>query len=628
VGGEPRDEKTLKLGQIALDRGLISAQQLYDALEEQTRRAAGGGASSLPQILLEKGYIKDHQVEMLSEERKTATLGKYTLDKELGRGGMGIVYAAVDRELGRKVALKTLLLSPNADAVESRVEEDRFLREAKLTAKLPKHPNIVSVYEAGIIDGRRYLAMELIEGRSFGKWRKAGTPTIRRQVEILRDVAVAIHHAHQQGVIHRDLKPENILLDDREQPHVSDFGLAKSVGQDVSLSLTATGTVIGTPSYMSPEQALGLKSADHRSDIYAMGVMLYEILTGQQPFTGETAIEILLKASKNPVPPPSSVLKAGLGVDKSLENVCLKCLAKKPEDRYSTAEALATDLTRWLKGDSVHVVLPPTEQVSIRKSSVWIAAAAAVALIAAIGIALFFKSQLDDARKVAAKAPLTPAPVDERTRGLVAHWKLRDGSLEDSSGNGRPGRLIGGARWVDGVLTFDGANGHVELAGTAGLDRLRDGNWTASLWYRPDERPAQAESGHRLLSWSWGGLSYLDSGDFMVQHRPPGRALGAALTSEKAGAGAWHHIVGVVDQAAGSMTAYLDARPGRKAGVSTKTARDPSDSPWRIGIHNAGGNEWRWPAKGAIDAVRVYDRALDADEIERLYRSEASAHGR
>jgi serine/threonine protein kinase len=621
-GEAPRDEKTLKLGQIALDRGLISAQQLYDALEEQTRRAAGGGASSLPQILVEKGYIKDHQVDLLSDERRTATLGKYTLDKELGRGGMGIVYEALDRELGRKVALKTLLLSPNADAVESRAEEDRFLREAKLTAKLPKHPNIVSVYEAGIIDGKRYLAMELIEGRSFGKWRKAGTPTIRRQVEILRDVAVAIHHAHQQGVVHRDLKPENILLDDREQPHVSDFGLAKSVGQDVSLSLTATGTVIGTPSYMSPEQALGLKSADHRTDIYAMGVMLYEILTGQQPFTGETAIEILLKASKNPVPPPSSILKAGLGVDKTLENICLKCLAKKPEDRYSSAEALATDLTRWLKGDSVHVVLPPTEEGSIRKSSVWIAAAAAVALIAAIGVALFFKSQLDDARKGAAQAPPPPPPVDELSRGLVAHWKLRDGSLPPAA------RLVDGARWVGGVLTFDGLNGHVELSGTAALDRLRSGSWTASLWYRPDERPAKPDSGHRLLSWTWGGLSYLDSEEIMVQYRPPGKALGASSTGDKAGVGTWHHIVGVVDQAAGSVTAYLDARPGRRAGFSTKDARDSSESAWRIGIHNPGSSEWRWAAKGAIDAVRVYDRALDADEIERLYRSEAAAHGR
>src|SRR6185295_14160096 len=139
------------------------------------------------------------------------------------------------------------------------------------------------------------------------------------------------------------------------------------------------------------------KSADHRSDIYAMGVMLYEILTGQQPFTGETAIEILLKASKNPVPPPSTILKAGLGIDKTLENICLKCLAKKPDDRYLTADALATDLSRWLKGDTVHVQLPPTEEISIRKSPVWIPVLAGVVLAAAIGAALFFKSELDQA---------------------------------------------------------------------------------------------------------------------------------------------------------------------------------------------------------------------------------------
>jgi serine/threonine protein kinase len=634
LGGEgavPREDKTLKLGQIALDRGLISAEQLYDAIEEQTRRAAGGAPSSLPQILLEKGYIKDHQVGLLSEERKPAALGKYTLVHELGRGGMGIVYEAVDEELGRKVALKTLLLSPNADARESQAEVDRFLREAKLTAKLPKHPNIVSVYEAGIIEGKRYLAMELIEGRSFGKWRKAGSPPLRRQVEILRDVALAVHHAHQQGVVHRDLKPDNILLDGQEQPHVSDFGLAKSVGQDVSLSLTATGTVIGTPSYMSPEQALGLKSGDHRIDIYAMGVMLYEILTGQQPFTGETAIEILLKASKNPVPPPSSILKAGLGIDKTLERICLKCLAKKADDRYPTAEAFAADLSRWLKGDSVHVVLPPpTEEVSIRKSPVWIPAVAGLGLLLAIGVGLLFKSQLDQARGEAARAvQVVPTPpAGEFARGLVAHWRLRDGSLSDSSGKGRTAKAIDGARWINGVLQFDGVNGHVEIADGADLDKLRGGSWTVSLWYRPDERPVHEDSGHRLLTWSWGGVSYLDSDEFMIQVRPPGRALVGVSSGLKAGGpGQWHHIAGVVDFPTESVIPYLDGRTVRKGGFNTRPAGDPSDHPWRIGIHNPGSSEWRWAAKGAIDSVRVYDRALGAGEIERLHASEAPAHG-
>jgi len=333
------EDITLKLGQRALEHGLITAEQLYEALEEQTRTAADGKPPrTLPEILLEKGYLKEHQLGALVREpakpptgKVTRTMpspfGKYAFIRELGRGGMGVVYEAEDRDLGRRVALKMLLLSPNADAVESQPEEDRFLREAKLTAKLPKHPNIVSIYEAGILDGKRYLAMELIEGQSFSKWRKNGAPTLRQQIEVLRDVARAIHHAHGQGVVHRDLKPDNILLDAQLRPHVTDFGLAKSVGQDVSLSLTATGMVIGTPAYMSPEQALGLKSADHRTDLYAMGVMLYEVLTGKQPFTGDSALEILLKASKDPLPTPSSVHQT---VDKTLERICIKCLSKKP----------------------------------------------------------------------------------------------------------------------------------------------------------------------------------------------------------------------------------------------------------------------------------------------------------
>jgi WD40 repeat protein len=230
----------------------------------------------------------------------------------------------------------------------------------------------------------------------MSQWRRSGSITIRQQVKVLRDVALAVHHAHRQKVVHRDLKPDNILIDSQGEPHVTDFGLAKSIGQSVKLSLTASGMVVGTPAYMSPEQAMGEKSLDHRTDVYAIGVMLYETLTGRLPFTGETAIEILMRASKNPVPPPSSVVKPGTNptLDRAIENICLKSLAKRPVDRYSSAEALANDLTRWLKGEFVRAGAPPTRR-QVRKapqpSRLWMygGAAAVLLLMGAYFLGLF-----------------------------------------------------------------------------------------------------------------------------------------------------------------------------------------------------------------------------------------------
>jgi serine/threonine protein kinase len=282
-------------------------------------------------------------------------LGKCSLLRELGRGGMGVVYEAVDTQLDRKVAFKIMVSNPNAAAEERALEEERFVREAQLAARLPKHPHIVSVYEVGVIDGKRYLAIEFIDGQPVSKWRKSGSITIRQQVTLLRDVALAVHHAHQNNVIHRDLKPENILVDAANQPHITDFGLAKTLGQNVRVSLTAAGMLVGTPTHMSPEQAQGLKSVDHRTDVYALGVTLYETLTGRLPFLGETPIEVLMKTIKNPVPAPSSVSRAGgpPAPDRVIERICLKALAKKPADRYASAAAFAEGLTKWLSGEDV-----------------------------------------------------------------------------------------------------------------------------------------------------------------------------------------------------------------------------------------------------------------------------------
>jgi serine/threonine protein kinase len=388
----PSEDPSVTLARAAVGRGWVTAEQLREAEAERSRDLAGGQAQarSLENILVAKGHLSAQQLVTLLDEQRSApppprlpaaaperptALGKYEIVRELGRGGMGIVYEALDTQLRRKVALKLMLASPNADDAERALDEERFLREARLSASL-KHPHIVGVYEAGVLDGRRYLAMELIDGRSMSKWRKSGSVTIRQQVTLLRDVALAVDHAHRQDIIHRDLKPDNVLVDGRNQPHVSDFGLAKTLGQDVSVSLTASGMIMGTPAYMSPEQAQALKTVDHRTDLYALGVILYETLTGRLPFTGETAIEILMKASKNPVPPPSSVLKGGHpAIDKAVENICLKALEKDPEERYVTAKDFAEDLTRWLKGNEV-LAAPPKR----RWSKAWLLAAGALLL--------------------------------------------------------------------------------------------------------------------------------------------------------------------------------------------------------------------------------------------------------
>ncbi|MBI3857402.1 MAG: serine/threonine protein kinase [Planctomycetes bacterium] len=356
----------IAIGHLALKRGFITPEQLRDALIEQSR----SGDRPLDAILLARGFLTRDQLELLHAARETAVrpaaaapdsapsqVGKYRVVREAGRGAMARVFEAFDSELQRKVALKLLITSPNAHPEESKLEEERFLREARLCANLPKHPNIVGVYDAGVADGRRYLAMEFVAGVPMDKWCKKGSVTIGRPTTLLRDIALAVHHAHEHGVIHRDLKPANILVDDDNQPHVMDFGLAKLVGRSIQASYTEGGLAVGTPAYMSPEQASGVKTVDRRTDIYSMGVMLYEILTGKLPFSGSTPMEIMVKTSKDPVVPPSKITSVQINPIhfKTLEGVCMKALAKDPGNRYATAEQFAADLTRWLRGKDFRV---------------------------------------------------------------------------------------------------------------------------------------------------------------------------------------------------------------------------------------------------------------------------------
>lgn len=305
--------------------------------------------------------------------------GKYTLSRELGRGAMGMVFEARDSALDRRVALKLMLPSDNPNPKDAALEEQLFTREAQLCARLTKHPNIVSVYESGTIENRRYIAMEFIDGIPLSDWTLQRKPSLRARVRILREVAYAVHHAHQAGILHRDLKPKNVLIDAQNRPFVTDFGMAKRVGGEGSgvFSSTGSGTVVGTPSYMSPEQAQGLRKVDPRTDVYSMGAMLYEMLTGKPPFPGEMTIVALMRVVQDPILPPSqaSASWAASAEDKSIESICLQALAKNPGDRHPDAISFADALTAWLKDKPDTLALKAEIRSRKRNQLLWLPAA-------------------------------------------------------------------------------------------------------------------------------------------------------------------------------------------------------------------------------------------------------------
>jgi tRNA A-37 threonylcarbamoyl transferase component Bud32 len=270
--------------------------------------------------------------------------GDYELLQEIARGGMGVVYKARQKCLDRIVALKMILPGRLAEPEDL----DRFRREAEATARL-QHPGIVAIHEVGEADSQAFYSMEFIDGPSLAKQLAHGPLPTRAAARYVRDVARAIHYAHLHGILHRDLKPSNILLDAQDQPHVTDFGLAKRI--DVDSGCTRTGAVLGTPSYMAPEQAAGkVKGLGPACDIYGLGATLYELITGRPPFRSETPVDTLLHVlEKEPAPP--RLLNAK--IERDLETICLKCLEKEPKARYPTALALADDLDRFLAGEPV-----------------------------------------------------------------------------------------------------------------------------------------------------------------------------------------------------------------------------------------------------------------------------------
>ncbi len=257
---------------------------------------------------------------------------------------MGMVYEAWDTQLGRRVALKML----RQVFFATEVERLRFQNEAELASRLD-HPNIVPIHEVGVHEGQPYFTMKVIDGVSLAQRLAAGAISPRQAAALMLKIARAVQHAHQRGIIHRDLKPGNVLLDEQGEPWLTDFGVAKWLDADSGLTLTRS--LIGTPDYMSPEQAAGRSGEiSTAADVWALGVMLYQMFTGRLPFPGESHPEILRHVAEREPPTPRTVIPR---LDRDLDTLCLRCLEKDPARRLASAGELADELKRWLDGQPI-----------------------------------------------------------------------------------------------------------------------------------------------------------------------------------------------------------------------------------------------------------------------------------
>ncbi len=422
-------------------------------------------------------------------EKVSAPTG-YELLREIARGGMGVVYRAQQHRPSRVVALKRI-----HGGIASGAALARFKLEAEAVATLD-HPHIVPIYEVGVLDEQPFFSMKLIEGENLTVWlsrASALAPSsrparIRQGVEMLITVARAVQHAHQRGILHRDLKPGNILLDEEGRPYVTDFGLAKRLGpgnrsaSEGPSDVTLSGTIVGTPGYMAPEQAAARKDLTTAVDVYSLGAILFEVLTGRPPFIGDNPLEVLLQATEKEPPRPRSLCSH---VDRDLEAVCLRCLEKDPSRRLVSALALAEDLERWHAGKPVHTRPASSGERAWR----WLRAHPAIAVLSGllvlfaaagvVGVALAWRQEMK---------------TRQTAQALSATLALREGWRLGEQGEVGPAML-----WMTRALQLAPA----EEEGLRRVARANLAAWLSRL--HPLHDVWQAEQPIDLLAFGEGG---------------------------------------------------------------------------------------------------------------------------
>ncbi len=463
-----------------------------------------------------------------------AEVGPYTVERLLGRGGMGAVYAAVERATGRRVALKVTHQQVTG------VLAERFVTEARTAARV-RHPNVVAVHDAGVDRGRRWLSMELVEGEALDqRLRSRGPLEPAVAARLALDLARALAHAHALGVVHRDLKPANVLLTHDGRPLLGDFGLAKDLERRDAL--TRTGELLGTPAYMAPEQ-LDSTGVGPAADVYGLGATLFALLTGEPPFQTESVVSLLAQVTQKAAPPPSSLRP---GLPPALDALCLRCLQKEPADRFPSMEALADALDRFLAGGGG----PPPR----RAGRALAAGGLALAVIGAgVGVALRAAPGPVDSPPpevaTVASATVEPAPATSGPRLRPRprwSWKRRDV-------DGLPARTI-----LERTTVYDPARGVVVLFGGRG----ETGAFQADLWSWDGLRAACLDAGEGVPTGVDGpGLAVDAARHALLLHG--GVRTSVPLETTFRWAGAWERVDALGPGPRGGSALVWSPRAGR-----------------------------------------------------------------